>query len=510
MKFKFKRKVDDSEIVKEKPSKKTSKSKDNNFFITDCETENAIQSKKDQANLFLYKKFLEDWESCRDRHPGQIEVLKALFDDSFKYVFYRAGRKGAKTTTAIDASWRVAMMGPNKVIYLCYPTIAQGIEVVWEERRLQTCDQKDNYMFDKYVEKVDDSRHIVKFNNGSFIKLIGTWTEAKGRGSQPDFLVFDEVQDCSSDYIEAMDANLAAKEFSKCLMMGTPPKKRNHYESWLSRLESNPRGKIFHYTSYDNIKLPHLKEWLDNKKEELLKANKEDVWLREYMAELCYSSADRILPDTVFIEPDEIQRIIRNFDFKTRIPVVAITIQPNYFCCVLAILIPKKMIFIVDVLKIPQVWNQKVSDMYEKIKEKSKIIQDMCAKSVRNIVWDETGSFIDIVNGVTPCRKDQKWQDRGIPLLREMMLSQKIKFSREIADYGLECQNMLIDDSQKDVYRNYPIVCTIAMLTNEFFSQEKISFEKLNNFDKYQALRDMGIPCPSRKKNNRIFRFSYD
>ena len=119
---------------------------------------------------------------------------------------------------------------------------------------------------------------------------------------QPDFLIYDEVQDCSPEYMEAMDSNLAAKPHAQCVMMGTPPKKRNQYEEWWARIGANARGRTFHYTSYDNIRLPHLKEWLDNKKNELLKAGKEDVWLREYMAEFCYSSSDRILPDAKFLD----------------------------------------------------------------------------------------------------------------------------------------------------------------------------------------------------------------
>ncbi len=50
------------------------------------------------------RKFLSDWEECRDRHPGQKEVLKATFEDKMQYVFYRAGRKGAKTTTLLKES----------------------------------------------------------------------------------------------------------------------------------------------------------------------------------------------------------------------------------------------------------------------------------------------------------------------------------------------------------------------------------------------------------------------
>lgn len=454
-----------------------------------------------------YRKFLDDWQSCRDRHPGQTAVLHSVFEEACQYVFYRAGRKGAKTTTGIDVAWRVANEAPNRVVYLCYPTIAQGIEVVWEERRLQTCDQKDDKMFEKYVEKVDDSRHIVRFFNGSFIKLIGTWTEARGRGTQPDVIIFDEVQDCNPDYIEAMDANLAAKEHSRCIMMGTPPKKRNQYEEWYARIEGHPRGRVFHYTSYDNIRLPHLKEWLDNKKIELHRAGKEDVWLREYMAEFCYSSSDRVLPDAVFMEAEEIDKMARAFTFAERIPVLAVSVHQNYLCAVFAVMIPRKMIFIMDRLIFPQVWDKAFSEMYPLLSEKAKILQDSCGKKMRQIVWDESDAFVDVISGFTKCRKDLKWQDRGIPLLKELMIKQKIYLSREIADFGLECQNMLNEEGAKDVQKLYPHACTLAMLANEYFCQEKVSLQGTKPFDKYEALREMGIPVPPKKKGRSLFCF---
>jgi hypothetical protein len=464
--------------------------------------------KDSKANQLHWGRFLSAWESCRDRHPGQQAVLNAVFEEKCQYVFYRAGRKGAKTTTGIDVAWRLANEAPNRVGYLCYPTIAQGIEVVWEERRVQTCDRKDDKMFDQFVEKVDDSRHIVRFSNGSFIKLIGTWTEARGRGTQPDFIVFDEVQDCNPDYIEAMDANLAAKPHAQCVMMGTPPKKRNHYEDWYSRVESNPRGKVFHFTSYDNIRLPHLKEWLDNKKIELIKAGKEDVWLREYMAELCYSSSDRILPDPKFEEYDDLEKFLRYFAYEDRIPIMAVSVHPTYFCAMVAVLVPKKTILVLDHMIFPQVWNQSFADMYPQLGEKAKLVQDLCHKRIRNLVWDESGSFADIITGFTKCRRDIKWQDRGIPILRELMVKEKIRFSREVADFGLECQNLLIEENEKDVQKNYPHICTLAMMVNEYFSQDKISIPHLKPFDKYEAFREMGIPCPPTKKGKTLFTFN--
>lgn len=466
------------------------------------------EEKPNPKNYSVYfEKFLEDWEECRDRHPGQIAVLEAVLKQKKQYVFYRAGRKGAKTTTGIDVAWWLANEAPNRVGYLCYPTIAQGIEVVWEERRLQTCDRKDDIMFEKYIEKVDDNKHIVRFTNGSFVKVIGTWTEARGRGTQPDFIIFDEVQDCNPDYIEAMDANLSAKPHAQCVMMGTPPKKRNHYEEWWDRIGANELGQTFHYTSYDNVKLPHLKQWLDNKKVELYKAAKEDVWLREYLAEFCYSSSDRLLPDAKFLEKLEIDQKALLFDFSQRIPVLAISVHPSYFCAIYAVLIPKKMLFVMDHMVFPQVWDKAFSDMYPQLAEKAKILQDFCGKKMRQIVWDESESFVDVITGFTKCRKDIKWQDRGIPLLREMMIKEKIFFSREVADLGLECQNLLIEEGAKDVQKNYPHICTLSMLVNEYFSQEKVAIHQTKPFDKFDAFREMGIPCPPKKSSRSLFTF---
>lgn len=460
-----------------------------------------------KKNKGMEKGFVKDWENCRDRHPGQRIVQQAVFEEKCQYVFYRSGRKGAKTTTGIDIAWWLSNEAPNRVGYLCYPTIAQGIEVVWEERRLQTCDLKDDYMFDKYVEKVDDARHILKFKNGSFTKLVGTWTEARGRGTQPDFIIFDEVQDCNPDYIEAFDANLAAKPHAQCIFMGTPPKKRNHYEEWWERVQNHSRGKVFHFTSYDNIRLPHLKEWLDNKKIELTKAGKEDVWLREYMAEFCYSSSSRVLPDAKLMEIEEIQKLGSVFAWAERIPVLAISAHKNYFAAILAYFIKSKEIFVVDHMIIPHVWDSAYQNIYPLLGEKVKKLQDFCKNRLRKIVWDESKSFVDIIDGFENCRKDFKWQDRGIPLLRELMIKEKIHFSREVADFALECQNLLQDETEKDLERNYPHICTLAMLVNEYFSREKVKIPQLKEFDKFEAFREMGIPYNKKKKGRNLFTF---
>ena len=461
--------------------------------------------RKKESNENYTDSFMKDWQNCRERHEGQKRIIQAYLDGA-QYIIAKAGRKFAKTTSAIDIAWHFANEKPNRVIYFCYPTIAMGIEVLWEEKRLQRCDLYDDRMKDKYVEKTDDSRHIISFNNGSFMKLIGTWSEARGRGTQPDLLVVDELQDCSASYLDAMDPNLAAKD-GKCFMCGTPPKKRNHFYEWWDRIGNNPRGKQFHFTSYDNTSLPHLKEWLDRKKEELYKASKHDEWIREYLAEDCFSSADRVLPDVEFKE--NLDEFLRSFDPKERIPVLAVSMQGKYFCAVLAIVVRRKAIFILEGENFSQIWNTSFSEIYEKLGNRMKEIQDLCPVKLRHVVWDPTQSLGDVINRFSKCRKDIKWQERGIPLLREMILGKKIFFSSKISDFGLECQNLLRDESEKEIEKGYPFVSALSMLVNEYFSMERSSQEDLKEFDKYQGFREMGIPCPRKKKPKSIFKMGF-
>lgn len=446
-----------------------------------------------------YDKFLIDWQNARVRHPAQQLIIDEFFQNDFLQTFIRAGRKFAKTSTMIDIAWKLANRKPNQVGYYCFPTISQAIDVVWEENRLQNMDLKTTEMQEKYVEKIDNNKHMITFRNGSFIKLVGTWTESKSRGTQPDFLLIDELQDCKPDYLDAMDPNLGAKN-APVLMSGTPPRKRNHYNDWWERVGRNSRGKTYKFTSYDNKSLDHLKDWLDNKKLELINAGKEDEWIREYLAEDCFSSSERVLPDLKFIDHANILANASNLAQVERIPILGVSVHPRYFCAILAVLNAKSGFYVLDRVLFPEIWNRSFAQMFPLLGEKIKTLQDFCGKKLRKIVWDESNSFNDVIDGFTKCRKDPKWQTRGIPILREMILSNKIQFSSQVGDIGLEFQNLLMDESQTDIEKNYPHICTLAMLSNEYFQRDKIKIVDDTGFDKYAALREMGLLCPPLKK----------
>ncbi len=452
--------------------------------------------------------FLEDWEGIRNRHQGQTQVLNAFFKEGAQYIFNRAGRKFSKTTTNIDIVWRFAHENPGSVIYMCFPTITLGVEIVWDEKRLQWCDARDDYMLKKYVQKVDEPKHMLYFTNGSYVKVIGTWTEARGRGTQPDLLVVDEIQDCSGDYLDAMDPNLAAKN-GRCVMSGTPPKKRNHYHEWEDRIFNNPKGKIFKFTSYSNDRLEHLSEWLDAKKQELTRAGKEDVWVREYLAEDCFSHAERVLPDARFQDFVSLEEKINQLPYKDKTPVMAIATQGNYLSAIWGILTPKKELYILEYELRSQIWDRSYAKFFEEeyVKEKTKKIQVMCGNRMRQLLWDPTKSFKDVIRGFTDCKQKPEWQDRGIPLLKEMMIENKIIISDKVAPFGLECQNLLMDESRREIEKMYPLISTFSMAVNEYFQREKISVAQTEQWDRFKAFRDAGLPLPTqRKKGNVLFK----
>lgn len=448
----------------------------------------------------LYEDFLEDWEKIRKRHQGQLEVIDAFFNKGKKYCFLRIGRKGAKTTTNIDIAWRYGMLVPKSTIFICLPTITQAIEVYWDEKRLQWCDINDGWMQDKYVAAIDNNKHMITFVNGSTIKLIGTWSEARGRGTQPNLLIVDEIQDANADYLDAMEPNLAAKADSRCVMSGTPPKKKNHYHIWEQRIKNNPEGFHAEYSSYINTALPHLAQWLDKKREELVAAGKEDDFLREYMVQDCFRSDDRILPDVKLQDYDEMIWKLRGIDPTIYQPLFGLVITDHHITATYSLMFHSRytgsQIYTLESQHINRIWDRSYQQLYQEFSGKMNYYSSIFPKPWRKVVYDETESFGDVVPGIAQARKDLKWTKRGIPLMKEMVIADKLSFSNKSSEIGVECQNLLKEDD----IRNYPTICNIAMLVNEYYQAPSLSKHEQEIWDQFAPLRDAGIVTPLPKQ----------
>ena len=452
-----------------------------------------------------YEEFLSDWESIRVRHQGQKEIIHAFFEENCQKIFLRIGRKGAKTSTIIDISWRFCYWRPKSIVHIAYPTKELAYDILWDEQRLQNCDLKDTFMREKYVAIVENSRNhpSITFHNGSKIKIMGTWTESSGRGLQPDLLIADEIQDCRSIWLDAAEPNLAAKQDSRFILSGTPPRKRNHYHEWEKRTIETFGGKRFHYSSYVNTALPHLKDWLDNKKEELYKSGKEEEWIREYLAEDCFSSKDRILPDPILGSFEEMRIQAIQMSQKTRNFIIGMKITETSLCCIWGIIERNhesgNQIKILDCQLEDKMFNRSFIEFYQSIPERCQQITGIPFRDWRKYVLDQNTAFTDVIPTFAKCldTKGSRWNERGILILREMMNTNRLSVSDKLENFGIECQNYLNGDDLKD----YPLISTIAMLANEYYQDYKIKMPSQTLSDTDRICDSLNLARPKRKKS---------
>jgi len=459
----------------------------------------------------LYDVFWKELRKRRTFHEGQEEIFDAFFEKKMKYLFFRMGRKGAKTAANIVAAWGYCLLNPRSTCFVTLPTITQAIEVYWDENRLQWCDLPDPDLFDMFVKQTDKSKHILTFVNDSSIKLLGTWSEARGRGTQPNLLIVDEVQDCNADYLDGMEPNLAAKEDARCIMSGTPPKKLNHYHTWEDRIRNNDEGICFHYSSYINTCLPHLAPWLDKKHKELVDAGKEDQWIREYLAEDCFSSDERVLPDVSLVDYDEMLRNLKSVDPTAFVPILSVVMTEQTLCASYGVMLQRRefgtTIKILEMEVTSRLWDTTISGLYDKMREKMEGYSRVFTQKWHMVLSDETESFADIVTEIRKCRTDIKWKKRGIPLLKEMILTKNIEFSTKCDQFGVESQNLLKEDNIMES----TTVCNMAMLANEYYQAVYQQPEEKKRWDELAPLREAGIVCyPKKTKNKHIMSINWD
>lgn len=459
----------------------------------------------------MYEQVLE----TRTLNQAQQEILNAFFKENCQRIFLRLGRKGSKTSTIIMIAWLFAQWRPQSMINILYPTNEQGYDILFEEGRLESCDLDSLVMKDEWVEKVDTrvNSMSVLFNNGSKIRVQGTWSEKRGRGTQPDLMIADEIQDTRAEYLAAAEPNLMAKPDSRFILSGTPPKTRTHYHEWEERTVKTLGGRRFHYSSYINTSLPHLKVELDKKRDELIAAGKEDEWRREYLAEDCFSSEDRILPDATLRDHEELINHIRSIHHSYRSHLIGLFITETKICIIAAVIEKKpyeaNKIYVLDYLVKNKIWEGSFRDIYDKIPEMCEKITSTPFKSWRKWVCDESNAFIEVVPGFNKSREDKgyKWSDRGLPLMREMMNKDRLIFSDKVAPVALELQNLLKGDDCK----KYPIISTSAMVINENYIDTRTKPKINKELSDEELICDMlGLKPQKKSRNGHIMSWNWN
>lgn len=252
------------------------------------------------------KRALNYLSSVWKPHGGQVQAGRAVFGQGAKMVYIECGRKFGKSEFSVFACWMKAIMHPNSEVYYLAPAVKLARELVWANRRMQTCNSyKGDFL--KRMEKllggpIEISKQEMRIilPNGSFIKVDGSDNIDSQLGLKPDLIIADEFRTFKEEWLEFMTPNLAAKN-GALVAISTPPLGPNRaYEHAIEckkRMEEgNPRYFYLNLPSETNDAVPHLKGWLKDEKQRLIGLGREKEWLREYMAQYIADNEDAILP----------------------------------------------------------------------------------------------------------------------------------------------------------------------------------------------------------------------
>lgn len=203
-------------------------------------------------------------------HLAQSQIAR----DLHRFRVINCGRRGGKTTLAIEEIKGKALAGTEGIVYIA-PTYQQARDIAWELLKKELAPITIN---------INDSRLEIRVKNlkgtESKIALRGWESIETLRGQAFGFMVIDEVammRNFWSNWQEILRPTLTDKRGE--VMFISTPKGFNHFYD-LYNLESKDIDfKSFHFTSYDNPFIP--KEELDKAREQLT----EDRFAQEYLAD---------------------------------------------------------------------------------------------------------------------------------------------------------------------------------------------------------------------------------
>lgn len=412
-------------------------------------------SNNDKLTIQILDDLYTGWQP----HSGQKKVGKALYLDEKKQVFIQCGRKWGKTDFVIHALWRHALLNPGSACYYFCPQLKQGKEIVWSSGRIQRFGPK------KYIKKIDNSELRVTFKNGSFIKVDGSDNHEAYRGITPDFSVYDEFKDFHPKFHEGYAPNFAVKQ-APLIIIGTPPQSEGQYTDLAKECMIREDSSWFQMSSYEN---PHISaEWLDREKQKLIARGEEDVWFREYMAEMVRGGKNSIFPmfnrDAVTYHEDIIREIARDrhkMEWYVAVDPGTTTAMAALFCAVNPY---NKKFYVLDELYITDQRDTSVNvafpNMIEKCDElfpRGDIDEDWIFTYDEAAAWFSTevqGSFPEHDIALFPTQKHLNKKEEGLSLIKDMLLSEIVVISDRCEFLSWEMLNYVRDDKGKIPKKN--------------------------------------------------------
>lgn len=352
--------------------------------------------------------------------------------------------------------WRHALMNPGSACYYITPEMAHGRKLVWTDPRLSTFGDS------KYIKGLQTTEMIVKFNNGSFIQIIGSENFASANGLRPAILVYDEFCEFHPRFHETMQPN---RMVYKCplIIIGTPPMQDSrNKEQYIAYAEECKRDKESYWSCQDSYKNPHIeKAELDKEKEKLFARGEEYLWYSQYEAKITAGGKHVIFPmldRSRHVHPhatlmEEISRDIRKLDWFCISDPGTTTVMGFLF---LAVNPYSKRIYVLD-------------EIYEKDQKRTSVQRvmpvclqkaDLLAKGVSfeddwTKVYDEAAAWF--TNEVMqqygyyfmPTLKAHNKKENGISLIKDILVHNAVSISDRCEKLLWEMEQYIADSDGK-------------------------------------------------------------
>lgn len=225
-------------------------------------------------------------------HEGQWPVIDSVFNEGVRSIFVRCGRKWGKTEIALYLLWRVAQSFPGSPCYYFCPQQNQAKGILWEDPRIKLFGPRE-WLLDG-SRGINEGEMVLRFKNGSFIKIDGSDSYNKYRGPRYKIAIYDEYKDADPRMRHAMRPN-ASVLLGIDVYMGSPPDIPNSdYELLDREHRMDPEMRSFHAPTWAN---PHIdRKWLYDEKTKLYRRGEGDQWEREYGAKYIKGGASSIFP----------------------------------------------------------------------------------------------------------------------------------------------------------------------------------------------------------------------
>ncbi len=197
-----------------------------------------------------------------------------ILRDNHRFRVVCCGRRGGKTTLAIEEIKCKALGKPSRICYLA-TTYGQARDIAWEllKKELRAIIIKENESrLEIKVRTQDDKESLIILRGWESVETL--------RGLAFDFLVIDEVASMRSFWVnwqEVLRPTLTDTK-GEVMFISTPAGFNHFYDLYNTEL-TDKDFKSFHFTSYDNPFIP--KEEIEVAKNQMTP----DRFAQEYLAD---------------------------------------------------------------------------------------------------------------------------------------------------------------------------------------------------------------------------------